>query len=122
MNKIVNKFLLAGYKLMPELHLIQAIFTYSSCGPFTKHCKRIQLFKETGSLKYIYKNELDKACFAHNFEYVNSNELAKRMVSDKILKDIAYKIARNPKYDGCQRELTSMVFEFFDKKQDQERV
>ena len=122
MNKIVNKFLLAGYKLMPELHLIQPIFTYSACGRLTKHCKRIQIFKEIGNLKYIYKNELDKACFAHNFEYVNSNELAKRMVSDKILKDIAYEIDINSKYDGYQRELTSMVFEFFDKKQDQERV
>ena len=48
---------------MPETHLKQPEFTYSACGPFTKNKKRIQKFKETGSTKYIYQNELDKACF-----------------------------------------------------------
>ena len=36
MNKIVHKFLLAGDKFMPEIHLKQPRFTYSACGPFTK--------------------------------------------------------------------------------------
>ena len=63
MNDIINNFLLAGNKSMPETHLKQPEFTYSACGPFTKNKKRIQKFKETGSTKYIYKNELDKACF-----------------------------------------------------------
>ena len=51
MNKVVNKFFLAGDKFMHELHLRQPIFTYSSCEPFTKHRERIQKFRETGNLK-----------------------------------------------------------------------
>ena len=66
MNEIVNKFLLVGDKLMPEMHLKQVQFTNSACGPFTKDKKRIKKFKETGDLTYIYKNELDKACFQHD--------------------------------------------------------
>ena len=64
MNQIVNKFLLAGDKCMPEMHLKQPGFTYSACGPFTKIKERIQNFKETGDTKYIYKNELHKAWFS----------------------------------------------------------
>ena len=60
MNKIINKFLLAEDKFMPEMHLKQPRFTYSACGPFTKSKERIQKFKETRNTKYIYKNELDK--------------------------------------------------------------
>ena len=37
MNEIVNKFLLAGDKFVPEMHLKQPEFTYSACGPFTKN-------------------------------------------------------------------------------------
>ena len=54
MKEIVNKFLLAGYKFMPEMHLRQPGFTYSDCGPFTKNKERIQNFKETGDPRYIY--------------------------------------------------------------------
>ena len=64
MNEIVNKFLLAGDKFVPEMHLRQSRFTYSACGSFTK--ERIQKFKETGNSRYIYQNELDKACFQHD--------------------------------------------------------
>ena len=63
MNEIVSKFLLAGDKFMPEMHLRQLQFVYSVCGPFTKNKERIQKFKETGNTSYIYKNEFDKACF-----------------------------------------------------------
>ena len=49
---------------MPEIHLKQPGFTYSACGPFTKTKDRIQNFKETRDINYIYKNELDKACFS----------------------------------------------------------
>ena len=66
MNEINNKFLLAGDKFMPEMRLKQLRFTYSACGPFTKNKKRIQKFKEKGDTNYIYKNELDKACFQHD--------------------------------------------------------
>ena len=57
MNEIVNKFLLIGDKLMPEMHLRQPQFVYSARGPFTKNKKRIPKFKETGDTSYIYKNE-----------------------------------------------------------------
>ena len=63
MKEIVNKFLLAGDKFMSEIHLKQPGFTYNACEPFTKKKEKIQNFKETGDSKYIYKNELDKACF-----------------------------------------------------------
>ena len=61
MKNNVNKVLLAEDMLMPKLHLRQPKFTYSACGPFTKHHERIKKFRETGDLKYIYKNELGKA-------------------------------------------------------------
>ena len=48
---------------MPEMYLKQPGFTYSICGRFTKNKERIIKFKETGDIDYIYKNELDKACF-----------------------------------------------------------
>ena len=60
MNKIINKFLLTGEKFMPELQLKQPGFTYSTGGSFTTHCKRIQKFRETGNLKHLYKNKLEK--------------------------------------------------------------
>ena len=116
MNNIINKFLLAGDKFMPEMHLRQPQFTYSVCGPFTKHKQRIQKFKETGDTNYFYKNELDKACFAHDAAFSDSKDLTKRTAADKILRNRAFNIAKDPKYDGYQRGLTSMVYKFFDKK------
>ena len=77
MNEIVKKFLLAGDKCMPEMHLKQPGFTYSACRPFTKNKKRIQKFKETGDTSYIYKNELDKACFQHDIAYGDFKDLTK---------------------------------------------
>ena len=71
---------------------------------------------QTGNTDFIYKNELDKACFRHDAAYSDSKGLLKRTQSDKILKDKAFKIANNPKYDGYQRGLASMVYKFFDKK------
>ena len=116
MNEIVNKFLLAGDKFMPEMHLKQPGFTYSACGPFTKNKERIQKFKETGDTKYIYRNELDKACFQHDMAYGDFKDLARRTASDKVLRDKAFNITKNPKYDGYHRGLASMVYIFFDKK------
>ena len=101
---------------MPEMHLKQPGFTYSACGPFTKNKKRIQKFKETGDTKYISKNELDKACFQHDLAYGGFRGLARRAVSDKILRGKAFNIAKNSKYDGYKRELASMVYKFFHKK------
>ena len=104
------KFSLAGDKFMPKMHLKQPGFTYCACGTFTKNKKRIQKFKETGDTSYIYKNELDKACFQHDMAYGDFQDLKRRTASDKILRDKAFNIAKNPKYDGYQRGLASMVF------------
>ena len=116
MNEIVNKFLLVGDKFMPEMHLKQPGFTYSACGPFTKNKERIEKFMQTGNTDFIYKNELDKACFQHDMVYGKSKDLVKITQSVKVLKDKGFKIASDPKYDGYQRELDSMVYKFFDKK------
>ena len=69
-NDIINRFLLAGDKFTPKMHLKQPQFTYSACGPFTKNKERIQKFKETGDSRYIYRNELDKDCFQHDMAYM----------------------------------------------------
>ena len=116
MNNIINKFLLAGDKFMPEMHLRQPQFVYSSCGPFTTHKERIKEFKRIGDTRYIYRNDLDKACFQHDFAYADNKDLTNRTEANKVLKDKAYDIASNPEYDGYQRGLASMVYKFFDKK------
>ena len=116
MNKVINKFLLAGDKFMPEIHLRQPRFVYSACGPFTRHKERIKEFKRTGDTCYIYRNELDKACFQHDSAYADHKDLINRTEADKVLRDKAYDIASNPKYDGYQRGLASMVYKFFGKK------
>ena len=105
MTEIVHKFLLAGDKFMPEIYLRRAEylrqpeFTYSVCGPFTKNKKRIQNFKETGASRYIYQKELDKAGFQHGMAYGDFKDLARRTAFDKILRDKAFDIAKNPQYD-----------------------
>ena len=91
-------------------------FTYSACGPFTKHCERIQNFRETSNSKYLYRNASEKVCFAHDAAYSNIKYLAKGTISDQILKDRAYEIVQNHKSDGHQKALPSMVYKFFDKK------
>ena len=95
------------------MHSKQLGFTsYSACGPVTKNKERVQKFKETGDTSYIYKNELDKACFQHDIAY----GFKKKNIFDKILRDKAFNIAKNRKYDGYQRGLSSMVYKIFDKK------
>ena len=76
----------------------------------------LNMFKETGDTNYIYKNELDKACFVHDAAYSDSKDLTKRTVADKISKNKAFDFAKDPKYNGYQRGLTSMVYKFFDSK------
>ena len=112
MNEVTNKFLLAGDKFMPELHLKQPGFTYSACGLFTRNKERIEKFMQTVNTDFIYRNELDKACFQHDMTYGKSKDLTKRTQSDKFLRDKAFKIASDPKYDGYQRGLASMVYKF----------
>ena len=116
MNNVINKFLLAGDKFMSEMHLRQPQFVCSVCGPFTRYKERIKDFKRTGDTRYIYINELDKACFQYDSAYADYKDLINRTKSDKVLKDKAYNIASNPEYDGYQRGLASMVYKFFEKK------
>ena len=116
MNKILSKFLLVGNKFIPEMHLKQTGFTYSACGPFTKTEKRIEKFMQTGDTSFIYKKELDKACFQHDVAYDKTKDIVKRIQSDKVLNHKAFEIAIDPKYDGYQRGLASMVYKFFDRK------
>ena len=101
---------------MPEMHLRQPGLTYSACGPFTKTKERFQKFMQTGNTDFIYKNELDKACFQHDMAYGKGKDLVRRTQSDKILRNKAIKIASDPKYDGYQRGLASTVYKWFNKK------
>ena len=98
------------------MHLRHPRFTNSACGPFTEKKKRVQKFKETGDSRYIFRNELDKACFQHDMVYVDFKDLLRRRASDKLLLDKAFNIAKNPKYDECQHGIASIVYRFFDKK------
>ena len=116
MNKIINICLLTGDTFMPELHFQQPGFIYSASGPFTKHHEGIWKFREEGNLKYLNRNELGKACFAHDAAYSDSKDLAKGTIWDKILNDKAYEIARNRKYDWFKKELASVVYRVVDKK------
>ena len=122
MNKIVNKFLLAGDNFMLEMHVKQSGFTYSACDPFTRNKDRIENFMQTGNTDFIYKNELHKACFQDDMAYGKSKDLAKRTQSDERLRDRAFEIASNPKYDEYQRGLASMIYKFFDKKSGENSV
>ena len=101
---------------MPQMHLKQPDFIYSACGPFTKNKERIEKFMKTGNTDFIYKNQLNKACFQCYMAYGKSKDLLKRAQSDKVLKGEAFKIANNLNYDGYHRGLASMVYKFFDKK------
>ena len=105
LSEIVNKFLLAGDKFLPEMYLKQPGFTYSPCGPFTKNKEeRIQKFKETGDTSYIYKNELDKACFQHDVAYGGFKDLKRRTFSDQALRDKASNIAKILNLIGIKEE------------------
>ena len=115
MNETVNKFLLTGDKFLLEMLLKQPGFTYSACGLFTKNKEKILKFMLTGNTNYIYKTDLDKAYFQHDMAYGENKDLTKRTQLEKVLRDKAFKIASNPKYDAYQSGLTSMVYEIFDK-------
>ena len=100
---------------MPEMQLKQWGFTYGACGSFTKNKERIKNFKERGDTEYIYKNELDKACFEHDVAYGDFKDLARRIATNKFLRHKAFNIAKSPKYDGYQKAIASMVYKMFDK-------
>ena len=100
----MNAFLLVGDNFMPEMHLKQPGFTYSAYSPFTRNKERTEKFMQTGNADFIYKNELDKACFQHDMAYGKSKDLAKRTQPDNVLKYKAFKIASDPKYDVIKED------------------
>ena len=117
MNNIINKFLITADRFMREAHLKDLqVGIYSACGPFNRHKDRNNKFIQTGGTSYIYKNELDKACFPHDATYSDFKDIKNRTVADKILRYKAYEIAKDPKYYGDQRGVASMVYKFFDKE------
>ena len=103
MNKIVSKFLLASVKFMPEMHLKQLGFTYSACGSFIRNKERIEKFIQTGNTGFIYRNELDKSCFQHDMAYGKSKD------KNQNKKNSVNEIASDPKYNGYQKGLASIV-------------
>ena len=80
---------------------------------FYRHKERKKKFKRTGDTHLLYRNELDKACFKHDAAYAKYKNVENRLISDQKLRNSAYDIASNPKYDGYQRGLASMVYKFF---------
>ena len=122
MNETVNKFLLEGNIFMPQMHLRLPRFTYSACEPFTKNKERIQKLMETGNSRYIYQTKLDKACFQSDMNHADFKDLTRRTASDKIARDKAFKIPKNPKCDGYQHGLTSLVYKFLIKKLQAEQL
>ena len=106
---------------MPGIHLKQLGFTYSVFRSFTKNKERIQKFKVTRNKKYIYRNELDEACYQHDMAYrdfkdLAKKDLAKRTFSDKFLRDKAFNFTNNLKYNAHQKGFASIVYYWFEKK------
>ena len=89
---------------------------YSPCGPFTRHKQRINDFMKDGKLSHILKNRLDAACFQHDSAYANYKDRLNRKKSDVILKNKALEIAMDPRVNGYQRGLASMVYKFLMKE------
>ena len=120
MKKQEAKRLLSNLGIKTLLSIIPLLkqpgFTYTASGPLTKNKERIDKFVQSGNTDFIYRNELDKACFQHDMAYGKPKDLAKKTQSDNVLRDKAFKTACDPKYDGYQRGLASMVYKFFDKK------
>ena len=77
-----------------------------------KIMKEYKTLKKTRDSRYIYKTELDKACFRRSMAHGDFKDLARRTASDKVLIDKVFNIFKNPKYDGYQRDLVSMVYNF----------
>ena len=102
MNEITIKFLLAGDTFMPKTHLSQPEFASSACRPFTKNKERIKKSTEKGESRYIYQNQVDKACFQHYMAYGDFKDLCKRTTSDEVLSNKTFSFSKNPKYDDIK--------------------
>ena len=101
---------------MPEMHLKQPRFTYSACGSFTKNKKIIQKFKETGHSRYIYQNQLNKACFQHDMAHGEFKDFTGRTATDRTLHNKPFNIAKIQNMMDIYGGLASMIYKFFDKK------
>ena len=108
---------------MLEMDLRQSGITNSAGGPSTENKERLKKVKETEDSRYIYQNELDKACFQHDMAYTGFKDLTRRTAAGKyyvlgikVLRDEAFNLAKSKKYDEYQRGLASMVYKYFDKK------
>ena len=97
MNEMVKKFLLAGDKAMPKIHLRQPRFTYIACEPLTKNKEKIQKFQETGDSRYTYQVKLQRASFQRYIAYDLRRFL--ELISKKVLRDKEFNIAKNLDYD-----------------------
>ena len=96
---------LVGDKFMPEMHLKQPGFTYGACGPFTKGKERIQKIVQIDDRNYIYKNDLEKACFQHHTTHRKYNGLTQRTASDEVLRDKGFNITKNSQNDRYKEAL-----------------
>ena len=113
MNQIIKKNLLPRDKFMPEMRVRQPWFTYSTCSPFTKHKKEFKnLCKQEIQIIFAKMNWI-KLILLMMQHILIVKIPTKRTQSDKVLKDKAFAIVNNPKYDGFQRGLASMVYKFF---------
>ena len=101
---------------MSKIHLRQPGFRYNAYGPFTKNKARIKNFTETGNSQHIYQNELDRACFQQDMTCGDFNYLNGGTASDKVLRDKAFNISKDLRYDRYPNGLNSVVYTFFDKK------
>ena len=116
-KNIINRFLLIGYKFMPEMYLWDPkVKKYSAGGPFTRHKQRMNDFVKDGKLSHILKKRLDATCFEHYSAYAKYKDRLNRKKSDVVLKNKALKIAMDPKVNGYQRSLAAMVHTFFNER------
>ena len=115
-NEKLNRFLLAGDQFMSEMHLRQPGITYSAFRPFTKTQGRMQTFRRIVDLTQIYQKELDKSFFQVNIAHDYFKNLPRETAFDKLLCNLAFDTAKNLKDDGCQKDLASMVYKSFDRK------
>ena len=112
----INKLLLAGKKSLSEMHLRKPGFTYRACGTFRKYKERTKKILKTGDLRNIYEKELDKVCFQYYMASGDFKDLIRRTAADKVLRNKACNIAKNPKCYGYQRIITLMVYTFVNEK------
>ena len=116
MSLIVNKFLIAADKFMPETHLRSQDLHIVLVEDHSLKLKEWKTFKKTRDLRYIYQNKLDKSCFQHNMVYSDFKDLNRRTTADKVLHDKVFNIAKIPKYDGYHVDLLHWLIIFLSKK------